>query len=235
MPLDDLIDKSVICPICSSPFKTKKVRRSRIKVKKRWPDYYTEYNGENPTFYGVIVCPVCGYSAFESDFLDIDKNGIDIIAQAIGINWKGKNYCDMRDIKQAIEAHKLALLGYDLRKYKNSSIGKVALRLSWFYRELNDEKNEIYFKKIALDKFRQAFSEERLDDNKDEELTIMYLIGDMLRQIGEYKEAVQWYDRVLKDPECKKKRHLMLRVRDQWILTSDLYKKSKEVKDNDLG
>lgn len=227
MTKDDLIDKKLECPICNTHFTSKKVRQSKIIVKKRFPDYYTEYGGENPTYYGVFVCPVCGYSSFESDFNNINEYEKQIIIQAIGIHWRGKNYSAKRELKDAIEAHKLALLAYDLRGYKSSVIGKVALRLSWFYRENGNDESEKYYQKIALDKFKRAFIEERLDDNKEEELTIIYLIGELLRIEGDYSNAIKWYDKVLKDPEVKKKRHLEIRIRNQWSLARDMYNESK--------
>lgn len=223
MTKDELIDKKQECPVCNTHFTSKKVRTSKIAVEKRYPDYYTEYKGENPTRYGVIVCPVCGYSAFEGDFSSITEAEKEIIIQAICMNWKGKNYTGKRSLKDAIEAHKLALLSYDLRRYKSSVIGKVALRISWFYREAKDYKNESHYKKIVLDRFERAFLEERLDDNGDEELTIMFLVGELLRQQGDFVNAIKWYDRVLKEPRIKSKRHLEKRVRDQWTVARDQY------------
>lgn len=224
---EDLFDKKVECPICNSHFTSKKIRNSKILVKKRYPDYYTEYGGENPTYYAVFVCPVCGYSAFEKDFNCISEMEKQIIIQRISIQWKGKNYTGNRSLCDAIEVYKLALLSYDLRNYKSSVIGKVALRLSWFYRELGNNENEKYYQKIVLEKFKDAFVEERLDENKEEELVILYLIGELLRQERDYKSAIKWYDKVLKDPEIKRKRHLEQRVRNQWSLAREMYVKEK--------
>lgn len=223
MATEELIDKRLECPICNTHFTSKKVRQSKIAVKKRYPDYYSEYKGENPTYYGVFVCPVCGYSAFEGDFNDINEVEKQIIIQTVSVNWKGKNYSGKRYIKDAIEAHKLALLSYDIRNYKSSVIGKVALRISWFYREKENIESESYYKKIVLDRFQRAFLEERLDDNGDEELTIMYLVGELLRQEGDYVNAIKWYDKVLKEPTVKSKRHLEIRVRNQWSLAREEY------------
>lgn len=227
MEKEELFDKKLECPICSTHFTSKKVRTYKVVVKKRHPDYYTEYGGENPTYYGVFVCPVCGYSAFEGDFSEISENEKQIIIQAVGMQWKGKSYSGKRSIKEAIEAHKLALLAYDLRNYKSSIIGKVALRLSWFYREEGNKESESYYKKIVLNRFQKAFSEERLDEKADEEIVIMYLIGELLRQEGELESAIKWYDKVLKNPTIKRKRHLEKRIRTQWSLAHDEYVKNR--------
>ncbi|MGB3366640.1 MAG: DUF2225 domain-containing protein [Acidaminobacteraceae bacterium] len=223
----ELIDKKLECPICNTHFTSKKVKRSKISVIKRHPDYYTEYGGENPTYYGVFVCPVCGYSAFEGNFNDITENEKQIMIQAIGLQWKGRSYSNKRSIKDAIEAHKLALLAYDLRNYKSSIIGKIALRLSWFYREGGNIESESFYKKIVLERFQKAFLEERLDEKEDEEIVIMYIIGELLRCKGEFENAIKWYDKVLKNPTIKKKRHLEIRIRNQWSLAHEEYIKSK--------
>lgn len=226
MTKDELFDKKMECPICNTHFTSKKLRKSRIIVNKRYPDYYTEYGGENPTYYGVFVCPVCGYAAFESDFNDIREDEKQIFIQAVALHWKGKNYSSKRTLKDAIEAHKLALLAYDIRDYKSSAIGKVALRLSWFYRENSNFESESYYRKIVLERFQRAFLEEGLDEN-DEELTIMYLVGEMLRLEGDYPSAIKWYDKVLKEPKVRRKRHLEKRIRNQWSLAHEQYTKEK--------
>ncbi len=59
----------------------------------------------------------------------------------------------------------------------------------WFYRSVNDEK-EMDFAKYALESFEEAYLNENLDNDLDNELTILYLVGELYRSLGHYEKAV---------------------------------------------
>jgi len=85
-----LYDKSVICPVCKHKFTTKKVKTKSIKVVKRESDFKAEYEFDNPTFYGVNVCPNCGHARFESDFNDVNEAIKKTINDKISLNGSRK-------------------------------------------------------------------------------------------------------------------------------------------------
>lgn len=222
-----LYDKNITCPVCSHKFTTKKVKSKSIKVVKRDTDFRAEYEFDNPTFYGVDVCPNCGHARFESDFSDLNEATKKIINEKISSKWKKRNFCGERTINDAAEAHKLALLNYNVTQYKLSTIAKVCLRLSWFYHGLENGLEE-KFEKHALDSFESAYSKENLDDNPKEELTILYLIGELNRRVGNYKKSMDWFSLALKSSVIKGEKFLNESVREQMILSKNEYKKLKE-------
>lgn len=223
---NELYDKNIQCPVCKDEFSTKKVRTSSIRVMKRDEDFCPYYKSENPLYYSVFVCPHCGYSAMESEFSKIIEVNKVKIKKTIGSKWKPRSYGENRSLEDAIEAYKLALLSSQIIEASNNVIGKICLRLAWFYRYQKDNK-ETEFIKYAINAFKKTYIGERLDENKQDEIIILYLLGELNRRIGDYKESIKWFDKALSEPEIKKKRHIELKARDQWGKARDEYKKIK--------
>lgn len=221
-----LYDKEIKCPVCGEKFTSKKAKSKFIKVKSRSSDFRAEYEFVNPTFYGVDVCPNCGHARFESDFQDVNEAAKKNIQDKISAKWKSKDFCGERSINDAAEAHKLALLNYNVTHYKLSTIAKVCLRLSWFYEGLESELGD-RFAKFALDSYEQAYSQENLDEDPKEELTILYLLGELNRRFGEYRKAMDWFSLGLKNPVIKNEKFLSDSLKEQMRLAKDESKKAK--------
>lgn len=224
--LSHLYDREINCPVCGIDFHTKKVRTSAIRVVKRDYDFCPYYKSENPLFYNVFVCPNCGYAALESTFSKINDIEKEKIKKFITSRWKQRSYGGERSLDIAIEVYKLALICYQLLESNYSTIGKVCLRLAWFYRYTNDER-EKEFLKFTINSFHKAYTDERLDKAEYDEVVILYLLGELNRRIGNYKDAIKWFDKALSHPEIKRKRHIELKARDQWSLTREEYNKVK--------
>ncbi|WP_330637160.1 DUF2225 domain-containing protein [Acidaminobacter sp. JC074] len=222
-----LYDKSVVCPVCKHEFLTKKVKSKSIKVLERDTDLKAEYEFEDPTFYGVNVCPNCGHARFESDFNDVNVTATAKIKNEISLKWKARDFCQERTIKEAIEAHKLALINYNLTNYKPSVIAKTCLRLSWFYKEI-DATSSDKFAMYARQKFEEAYVEEAINNPK-EELMIVYLLGEFNRREGNYKKAMDWFTMGLRNPFLRNDRFLNRTLREQMAKVKDEYKKTKEI------
>ncbi|WIF94970.1 DUF2225 domain-containing protein [Caminicella sporogenes] len=220
--LDHFYDREIECPICKMKFTTKKVRTSAIRVIKRDEDFCPYYKSENPLFYNVFVCPNCGYAALESTFSKINELEKEKIVKFITSRWKQRSYGKERNLEEAIQVYKLALICYQVSKSKYINIGKVCLRLAWFYRYMNDER-EKEFLKFTIDAFQNVYTKERLDKEEYSEVVILYLLGELNRRVGNYKEAIKWFDKALSNPDIKKKRHIEIRAREQWRLAREEY------------
>jgi uncharacterized protein (DUF2225 family) len=223
---DYLFDKNIVCPVCGHKFTTKKVKSKSIKVVKRDTDFRAEYENDNPTFYGVDVCPNCGHARFESDFQDVNEAAKKVIKDKISSKWKSKDFCQERSINDAAEAHKLALLNYNLTHYKLSVIAKTCLRLSWFYHGLENGLEE-KFALHARESYEAAYSKENLDDNPREELTILYLLGELNRREGRFKQAMDWFGLALRNPVLKQEKFLNDSVIEQMRIAKEEFKKEK--------
>lgn len=221
----DLYDKTIICPVCNNTFKTKRVKSSKVKVKKIHPDFYTEYNGENPNYYSINVCPHCGFSGFEKEFEKISPLSRERVIEKISANWKSRDFGQCRTIDQAIESYKLAFLSCSLTGCGNSTLAKITLRLMWLSRELGDKESESRYRNSSLNYFIKSYEEDRFDEEtKSELLQIMFMIAELSRQCELYQDAIKWFSLLVKDPDIKKARHLEIRAKDLWAETSATYR-----------
>lgn len=227
---DELYERSIVCPICNKEFTTKKVRTSALRVSKRDEDFCPYYEGENPLFYGVFICYHCGYAALEGNFskkrLEDDRRKI---IDNITPRWNKRSYGEKRNLEEAIQVYKLGLLCSNILEEKNSIIGKICLRLSWFYRYRGEIEEEKKFIQYTIDSFEKSFTTERINDEEYDEIIILYLLGELDRQIGNYNEALKWFDKVLTHKDINKKRHIKIKAREQWSLTRTQYKDQKKV------
>lgn len=222
-----LYDKTVCCPICSTSFSTKKVRSRGLKIIERQDDLNVIYKDVNPNLYNVWVCPECGYSGTENEYVNFNPIYKKIFEEKIKSKWNKRSYCGIRSLKEAEESYKLAILVAQLLKKQKSYIGTLCLKLAWIYRDEKNEKKETEFLNHALVFLTQSYQEERLENSNIDEVTAAYLVGELNRRLGNFKEAIQWYSKTLEHPEIKKKRQLQLKTRDQWRLAKEQYDNEK--------
>lgn len=218
----ELFDKKVECPICKKEFLTKKVKTSRLRLLKRDEDFLNHYSAENPIKYSIFVCPNCGYAASENKFNDIKKDQIGIIIDNISSRWNKRDFGGIRDLDEAIESYKLALLAGTLLKAKKLEQGNICLSLGWLYR-LKEEKNEeVRFLKLARDQFIEAYNTESLSGTNMDDSKLSYLIGELSRRLSEKEEALSWFNTCLNLASTRMNPALNDMAREQWRLVKEM-------------
>lgn len=231
MLIHGMFERHMTCPVCLFTFDAVKMHANAPKVIKREPDYYATYEGENPMYYAVTVCPNCGFAAFDKDFTGEASDQVKaIIYEKITRQWNHRNLCDMRTTQDALEVYKLALLCYTLIGASNMTIGKIAMRIAFLYRELNDPR-EMDFIRHTVSYYEKAYSTENITEDIEEEITLLFIMGEFNRQLGNLRQAVIWFSKAMEIPELKKKRHLEIRVKNQRALVAEAYRASKEQKE----
>ncbi|GAA0728116.1 DUF2225 domain-containing protein [Clostridium malenominatum] len=200
-----LYDKAIICPVCRNAFKTKAVKSSYYRIGKKDSDFLVRYLTINPYFYDVWLCNNCGYSALKVDFEKLREGEIEKVKKIIRPRWKSREYGSDYDENIAIERYKLALLNYAVIEAKASKKAITCLKIAWMYRLLEDGENELIFLKQALEGFNQAFFNEMFPIYGMDKFTVMYLIGELHRRVGEYENALLWYSQVITTPAVSPK------------------------------
>jgi uncharacterized protein (DUF2225 family) len=223
--MSQLYVRKIKCPVCHHEFSTTKVKLSGIKLIRRDEDFCGYYALDNPVFYGVYVCPTCGYSAFESDFLTINEMKKIIVKNRITPKWTQQDYGGERSLDDALTVHQLCLYCYHTIGQKKSDVAKVCLRLAWLYRMLGNEEKEKHFLTFARDNYDRAHSDKDFEQDPENEVLICYLLGELNRRLGEYKDGVYWYQEALKLPQIKKKRNILDLTREQLFVCKNQYKK----------
>ncbi|WXR61638.1 DUF2225 domain-containing protein [Peptostreptococcaceae bacterium AGR-M142] len=225
--VDSLFDREITCPACKQNFMTKIMRKSSSMVVKRDLDFCNHYKGENPYFYGIWICPFCGYAATEGRFLKLKKEKVVIIREKITSLWFQRNYGGKRELDDAISIYKLALYQGKILNYESSYLANLALKLAWFYRYKGIEKKEMEFTKHALELYTNAFSNEKFPITGMNPPVLAYILGVLNFKFKDYRLAIKWLEKSVNDPESYKQVHIVKMARNLWQDISDEYRNQK--------
>ncbi|MBE6052887.1 MAG: DUF2225 domain-containing protein [Clostridium sartagoforme] len=193
----NLFFKKVLCPICSKNFMTLSIKVNAPRVKSRDSDFFIRYSNENPYLYEVWLCPSCGYAALKSDFPKIRQYQSKLVKDKITPKWVNREYPVPFNEKVAIERYKLALLNAIVIESKSSTKAMLCLKIAWMYRLLSDEVNEKTYLNQALLSFNDTYVNEKLPVYGLDRFSIMFLIGEINRRIGEEQTSLRWFSEVI--------------------------------------
>lgn len=209
--VEPLYDKRYQCLFCGREFTNKKLRLSQIRQVKRDSDLCTYFEGENPYFYEVAVCPHCGY-AFTTNFGPVKKERRELILKEYIQKITHKDYTGRRNLHEALNVHKLGLLCGNLNQEKRSVLAGLCLHIAWFYRYEGNEEEEKKYLRYACDLYQEAYQKESLVGGTAN--LIIYLIGELEGRLGNYLTATQWLARLLQVRNLEP--YLRDLLRDRW-------------------
>ena len=210
---DLLFDKTYTCPVCDHEFKSKMVRTGKAKLVSADTDLRPKYQGIDPLKYDAILCPKCGYASLNRYFNFVMSSQAKNIKEKISANFHyqpeaGKIYT----YDDALTRHKMALLNTVVKNGKSSERAYTCLKMAWLCRgkrellmqgdykkeevtELINEEKELLSN--AYDGFEAAFSKEDFPMCGMDEYTVMYMVAELARRIGNKEEAKRWISKVL--------------------------------------
>ncbi len=222
----EFYEKKIKCPLCNNSFFTLRVRSKACRVEKKDEDFCTHYKGINPLFYEIIVCPCCAYSASENAWEELTQEDIITLKGAFSGKLVERTFCSERSLIDAIDSFKLALFTANIKKAKNSVIAGLCLRLAWLYRFGGNEK-EAAFLKHALDNYKEAFNKESLPIGNMDEITMLYLLGELSRRAGMLDESIVWFSKAVASPQKRDNPRIERLTREQWGLVREVHSRSK--------
>lgn len=223
---DSLYLKKMTCPICGNEFSSMKAKLNACKLDGKDEDFCTHYVDLNPMYYEIFVCPYCGYAASENSFGELTDSEIRQLKEAFAGRTIGRSFCNERSLNDAIAACKLAIHTAELRNAKAGVLAGLCLKLAWLYRFAGDKQEE-KFLQYALDHYLEAFNTEACPIGNLNEISMMYLLGELSRRLGKLDEAIVWFGKAVASPERRENPRIERMAREQWSLTKEELKKSK--------
>lgn len=225
---------TVECPVCNKSFKEKAVKKQGYRMQSKDSDFFMHFSLINPYLYDVWICSNCGYSAMKADFFKIRAHQKILVLKNITTKWQRKVYPDLYDIDTAIERYKLALLNSVIIDAKSSQKAYICLKTAWMYRLKSDHDHELVFLSKALEGFNEAYINEDFPIYQMNRFTIMYLIGELYRRIGNNDEALLWFSNLITTPGAFEK--IKEKARDQKdLIIAEQNKKRKLDEENTLS
>lgn len=186
---------TITCPVSGTRFEFLRVRTRAMRPKERESDFHVRYDDVNPTWYGVVVCPTCAFSAYRDDFETLEEAvrarlWDDREARTAFISHP---LAGTRSLEDAVTALDLAIRCYEARGSTDSRRAVLQHRRAWLEREGDNPHGERLWLTRARDSYERAFE---ADKHLSEEAAarIAYLVGDLSGRLGDLPAAAQWLE-----------------------------------------
>ena len=223
IPLESFYEKKLTCIYCTQQFNSFRVR-SRFAIPYQTDsDFCPHYRGGNynPHLYFVYVCPECGF-AFTEEFSDqFPKGTEEIIRVQITEHWIKRNFGEVRDMQQALESYKLAILAGSLKKEKNAVLAGLCLRLAWLYRSENNLEQEKRFMGMAQSAYEESYVLSDFTGTSMSELKVLFMIGELSRRLGQATKAITYFTKIIQHKSAKEEPKMVNMAREQWRVTME--------------
>ena len=220
---DPLYQVEKVCPICELKFKLTKTRGQAVAVSTD-TDFCTHFKDLNPSYYAIWVCPHCGFAAHEERFFTLLESARQKLKDFLAGRKVNLDLSGVRSWDQAVTSYKLAVFYASMVHLPASHIASLALRLAWLYREKGLAAEEADMIKRAVEGYKEAYMREQTPIGNLTEVTLTYLIGELLRRIGQYDESLSYLSRVVGNPQAKNEKRVLEMARDAWQAVRDLKK-----------
>ncbi|MBQ9765201.1 MAG: DUF2225 domain-containing protein [Lachnospiraceae bacterium] len=216
-----LFDKSYKCIVCDKAFTVKAVRAGKAKMVATDTDLRAIYAGVDVNKYDAIVCPHCGYAALTRFFEHNTQAQRNLIREQISASFKGLPPQQGITINydEAFLNMKLVLANAVVKKAKNSEKAYICLKMAWILRGKrewlkqegklgSDEEatlltEELSYIKQAYLGFSAAVSKENFPICGMDDMTLIYIMADLARKIGETDQALRFLGEIIVSKTAK--------------------------------
>lgn len=222
--LEPLYDKNIVCLFCENEFTSKQVRFSATKIMKQDSDYCTYYEGENPLYYDVFVCPHCGF-AFTQSFTRLTPAKKETLKKEYFYKLPAvPDLCQQRGISEALQAYRWAALTSYLANEKSIITGNLFLRIAWLYRYQNKTNSEKRYLELALRFYEDAYAKGNFEEIMDE-YQLLFLIGELSIRLDQNQKATKVFSMLLADESVPRK--IRVRTTESWQRYKELDKNNE--------
>lgn len=228
LKMDIFWKKSVECPICKNNFKALNIRSKHIKLKSRDTDLMGAYEGINPNWYDIWVCPKCFYAAFRNDYFKLilkETASFKETKEERGALVKGANFNRERNTYLALLSYQLGACCYSQRKNCSDKVASLFMRAAWLARENKSWSLEKDFLEKSVRNYKKSYEEET--ESSLGQIMVVYLIGEIERRLGNYEESLKYLSRVFDDRDGSKNAEIRRLAHDQYYLVKDIIRKSR--------
>jgi len=227
--LNPLFERNFVCPVCQMKFVSLSLRSSAINLEKRESDFNCIYRGLNPLHYSIIVCPACKYAASTKLFAkELSTALINQLSQALmHLPGTKTNFSAERDLDTVLESFIMAIRSAQLKKSDPGELAGLLMGAAWISREAKRPEQEKTYLEEALKYYLQAFQKSASHIGNLTDVQAAYLIGELYLRLGNYTEAVNWFNRTIINPNIKTNPTLEKQTREQWQIAREAANKQK--------
>jgi len=221
--------KDVKCPNCRTTFHAWNVRSQAINISgSADTDLMNHYDGPDPNWYAVWVCPTCNLAAYADDFAAMQSVQVGRVKPALEEVKKADprkfDFTYYRDEDLALRSYQLAVPFYEGQRGGVEKVAGLYHRMAWVERSRGNTEQENVWLDKACQYYEKAFT---TSDAGKQGVVWAYLIGEINMRLGRYQDSVKWFGTAAAQPDFKAQPMLEKMVRDRWSEAGDLAKGAK--------
>lgn len=166
--------KQTACPVCNAKFFREDllsgggrlIAGNLTKELRRQYDPSKKYGEVRPLLYPVVVCPVCYFATFPTDFTTLPENRLkkaevasDDRRDSIGHIFPQLDFTSPRTLREGIASYYFAVMCYDCYDKRANPVykaGLASLRAAWLLNDLNGLEPNENWDQLALLFYRKA-------------------------------------------------------------------------------
>jgi uncharacterized protein (DUF2225 family) len=219
--------KKMVCPFCTQDFETLRLRQGAIRVKEKWTDFGSLYEGYSAYDYAVTVCPHCLVAARNEEF---DKFNPAYEPKLMEFSKRVRAQPSKPDVfggdeltaAQAVQRHELAIACHRQRAHSEpAELAGLWLHIVWIHRSNGNAEGERRALEQAVVAYEQFFEKGSKMPEKLGEPGLVYLIGELYRRLGNYKLARTYFGRALSSRELDAYPNVEGLLREQMLVAKD--------------
>ena len=179
-------------------------------------DLMNHYSGPDPNWYAVWVCPNCQLGAYADDFQAMQSVQVARVKPQLEELKKADprkyDFTYYRDEELAKRSFELATAFYDGQRGGSEKVAGLYHRMAWVERSRGNQEEEKKWLKQARDAYEKAFTS---SDAAKAGVLWAYLIGELDARIGDFPDAIKWFQVAAQQPDFKSQPLLEKMVRDR--------------------
>jgi uncharacterized protein (DUF2225 family) len=223
-----LWNKKLTCPFCGQEFETTRLRASAIRVKEKWTDFGSLYEGFNPTHYSITACTHCLVAARNEEFEKFNPGyepKLMEFSKRARLQAAGKaELFSLGEIsvEVAIKRHELAIACHKLRAHSEAAeLAGLYLHIVWIYRANGNPEGERKALAPALEAYKEFYEKGSKMPEKLGEPGVLYLIGELYRRLNDFREARSYYAKALGSKELGAFPNIESLLREQMLVAKE--------------
>ena len=181
-----LHDIEVTCPVCDTVFASTSIAAANQIGQDT--DFRPRTLGADAVPHYVHVCPYCGFAAFEGDFDSVQ----DSVRDHVLGGGPQQHPIFAEEDPTALSGSSKYLLAAECYEHDSRAtqmrLGDLCLRASWCARQEGKLSREQECRVAAILHFEEALA--RGEVGPEQEITMLYLTGELYRRLGRYELAV---------------------------------------------
>ena len=126
-----------------------------------------------------------------------------------------------RNVDTALISMQMGIRTAQLKKVPPAELAGLLLGAAWISREIGNEELEHTYMREALTNYIEAYKNGSDSIGNLSDVQAVYLIGELNLRLGNYNEAVNWFNQAIFHKNIKKYPQIEKQARDQWALARE--------------